>query len=330
MPENRVDQMTVIPHFRPMSRSIGIFLYPDFQLLDAAGPVTAFEIAGRFAPDAYRMTVLSIAGGAVRSSSGIAIDTGPVADASPVDTIVVVGGEGSRAAMRCETSTGWLHHAAGKARRICSVCSGAFLLAAAGLLGGRRATTHWRRAEQLQRQFPNVRVEPDRIHVRDGEVWTSAGISAGIDLALALIADDLGETVARRVAQEMVVYYRRPGGQSQFSALAELGGDATAFSSLFDWMRANLSQRLTIEDLAARMAMSPRNFSRAFTRDVGVGPAKAVERLRLEAARERVENSREPIERIAASTGFRDPERMRRAFVRAFGQPPQAMRRLRS
>ncbi|GGB23012.1 AraC family transcriptional regulator [Sphingomonas metalli] len=313
-----------------MPRVVGLFLYPDFQLLDAAGPMTAFEIAGRSIPDAYQPTVLSLAGGPVRSSSGIAIDTVPVAACGPVDTFVVVGGDGCRVAMRCEASTGWLRQLAGRTRRMCSVCSGAFLLAAAGLLDGRRATTHWRHADQLRRQFPGVRVEPDRIHVRDDTVWTSAGISAGIDLALALIADDLGEAVARRVAQEMVVYYRRPGGQSQFSALAELGGDATPFSQLFDWMRANLSQRLTIEDLSARMAMSPRNFSRAFTREVGTGPAKAVERLRLEAARERVENSREPIEQIAAGTGFRDPERMRRAFVRAFGQPPQALRRLRT
>lgn len=183
-------------------------------------------------------------------------------------------------------------------------------------------------AEQLQRLFPAVRVEADRVHICDGAIWTSAGISAGIDLALALIAEDLGEPVARRVAQEMVVYYRRPGGQSQFSALAELGGDATTFSPLFDWMRSHLSERLTVEQLAEHMAMSPRNFSRAFVRVVGISPAKAVERLRLEAARERVENSREPIEKIAASTGFCDPERMRRAFVRHFGQPPQAIRRV--
>lgn len=310
-----------------MTRSVAIFLYPDFQLLDAAGPVTAFEIAGRIAPAFYRLAVLSITGGPVRSSSGIAIDTRSVADADAPDTILVVGGEGSRAAMRSDAIIAWLRGIVVESRRMCSVCSGAFLLAAAGLLEKRRATTHWRRAEQLQRLFPDVRVEPDRLHVRDGGVWTSAGISAGIDLALALIADDLGESVARQVAQEMVVYYRRPGGQSQFSALAELGGEGRTFSPLFDWIRANLSQRLTVEDLAARMAMSPRNFSRTFTREVGVAPAKAVERLRLEAARERVENSREAIERIAATTGFRDPERMRRAFVRAFGQPPQALRR---
>lgn len=210
------------------------------------------------------------------------------------------------------------------------MCSGAFALAAAGLLEGRRAATHWRRAEELARLFPRIAVEPDAIHVRDGEVWTSAGITAGIDLALALIAEDLGEAAAKRVAQEMVVYYRRPGGQSQFSALAELGGEATSFSRLLDWMRAHLTEPLTVERLAAEAAMSPRNFSRAFTRAVGVSPAKAVERLRLDVARERVEASWEPIEQIAKSTGLHDPERMRRAFLRAFGQPPQAMRRNKS
>lgn len=325
-----IDGMTVIPHFLPMARAVGIFLYDGFQLLDAAGPISAFEIAGRMAPDAYSLTIVSIMGGKVRSSSGVTLDSVAAEGVSRSDTLVVVGGEGSRTAMQCSDGLAYLRREAEQVRRMCSVCSGAFVLAAAGMLDGRRATTHWRRAEQLRRHFPAVLIEPDHIHVRDGAIWTSAGITAGIDLALALIADDLGEAVARAVAQEMVVYYRRPGGQSQFSALAELGGDATTFSSLLDWMRAHLAERLTVEVLADRMAMSPRNFARAFMREVGVSPAKAVERLRLEAARERVEHSREPIERIAAATGFHDPERMRRAFIRHFGQPPQAMRRLRA
>lgn len=310
-----------------MTKNIGIFLYEDFQLLDACGPITAFEIAGRVKPNAYRLTIMSIPGGAVRSSSGASIDSVPASAVAPIDTLIVSGGNGSRDAMQCPENVAFFRDRASNVRRLCSVCSGAFLLAAAGLLDGRHVTTHWRRAKQLQDLFPNVRVDIDRIHIRDGKIWTSAGISAGIDLALALIADDLGETVARQVAREMVVYYRRPGGQSQFSALADLGGDATAFSSLFDWMRSHLAERLTVEQLAEFMAMSPRNFSRAFSSVVGTSPAKAVERLRLEAARERVESSREPIEQIATTTGFRDPERMRRAFLRNFGQPPQAIRR---
>lgn len=310
-----------------MARMIGIFLFDRFQLLDASGPITAFEIATRMADDAYRLVILSLDGGAVVSSAGVALATMPAGEAGPLDTLLVAGGDGSREAMRCADSLAWLRARAAAVCRVASVCSGAFLLAAAGLLDGRRAATHWRRAADLQRLFPRVRVEPERMHVRDGNVWTSAGISAGIDLALALIADDLGEALARRVAQEMVVYYRRPGGQSQFSALANLGGDITAFSPLLDWMRANLAEPLTVERLAARTAMSPRNFSRAFARAVGASPAKAVERLRLEVARERVEHSREPIEQIATAVGFRDPERMRRAFVRTLGQPPQALRR---
>ena len=311
-----------------MPRTIALFLYPDFQILDACGPITSFEIGGRMAGDAYRLILLSATGGPVRSSAGVEMTTIATQDADMIDTLILVGGNGSRDAMRDAAVLACLRDLAATVRRLCSVCSGAFLLAGAGMLDGRRATTHWRRAGLLSRLFPKVIVEPDRIHIRDGNIWTSAGITAGIDLSLALIAEDLGEDLARRVAQEMVVYYRRPGGQSQFSALAELGGDSAQFAPLLDWIRAHLDQQLTVESLAAESAMSPRNFSRAFTREMGMSPAKAVERLRLEVARERVENSPEPIEKIAARLGFHDPERMRRAFLRAFGQPPQAMRRL--
>ena len=214
-----------------------------------------------------------------------------------------------------------------RCRRIASVCSGAFLLAAAGLLDGRRATTHWSRSQQFARRFPNVRLEPDRIFVRDGAIWTSAGITAGIDLALAMIAEDLGEAIARRTAQQLVVYRRRPGGQSQFSALLEMERPDGRFGALLGWARERLAEPLCVERLAERAAMSPRNFARAFAAETGVTPARAVERLRVEAARERVEADGGPIDAIAGETGFGDPERMRRAFLRAFGQPPQALRR---
>lgn len=311
-----------------MPRTIGLYLYEDFQLLDACGPITSFEIAGRMAGDAYRLILLSTLGGPIRSSSGVALETIAADRTGTIDTLIVVGGNGSRDAMRDEATVAFLRQGTSAVRRLCSVCSGAFLLAGAGALDGRRATTHWRRAKLLARLFPKVMVDPDRIHIRDGHVWTSAGITAGIDLALALIAEDLSEDLARRVAQDMVVYYRRPGGQSQFSALADLGGDGAQFAPLLDWIRAHLDQRLTVETLAAEAAMSPRNFSRTFTREIGMSPAKAVERLRLEVARDRVESSAAPIEKIAATLGFHDPERMRRAFLRAFGQPPQAMRRI--
>lgn len=311
-----------------MPRTVGLFLYDNFQLLDACGPITSFEIAGRMANDAYRLILLSAKGGAIRSSSGVALDTVLADDAGDIDTLLVAGGGGSRDAMRDPANVAFLHKAAQNVRRLCSVCSGAFLLAGAGTLDGRRVTTHWRQAPLLARLYPKVIVEPDRIHIREGHIWTSAGISAGIDLSLALIAQDHGEGIARAVAQEMVVYYRRPGGQSQFSALGQIGGDAAQFAPLLDWIRAHLDRKLTVDTLAAQAAMSPRNFSRAFTRDMGISPAKAVERLRLEVARERVESTQSPIEQVAASLGFHDPERMRRAFLRAFGQPPQAMRRL--
>src|SRR5215472_7679832 len=311
-----------------MTHTIGILIYPEFQLLDAAGPIAAFELAARpTAPPAYRLRILGPAAGAVASSSGAALLAEPFAAAGPLDTLIITGGRGSRHAMRCEGALAFLRDAAFGAARIASVCSGAFLLAAAGLLDGRRATTHWRVAAELGKSFPQVHVSPDRIFVRDGRIWTSAGISAGIDLALALIAEDLGEAAAKRTAQELVVYYRRPGGQSQFSALLELDGSAGRFAPLLAWAREHISEPLSVERLADRAAMSPRHFARAFAAEAGVTPAKAVERLRLEAARERIESGSDPIDRVAQLTGFGDPERMRRAFIRAFGQPPQSLRR---
>ncbi|WP_066698622.1 GlxA family transcriptional regulator [Sphingobium amiense] len=312
-----------------MTKVVGIVLYDHFQLLDASGPIAAFEIANEMVPGAYRLITISIHGGRVGSSSGLGVDSISFDEVDRLDTVLVVGGSGGPEVEKCPESMAFLRKCAAQAHHLCSVCSGAFLLAAAGVLEGRRVTTHWRLADELQKRYPQLKVEVDRIYVRDGSIWTSGGVSAGIDLALALIADDLGEQVARQVAQDMVVYYRRPGGQSQFSALAELSGEESIFSSLLEWIRSHLSERLTVEQMADHVAMSPRNFSRAFARAIGVSPAKAVERLRLEAARERVENSREPIEQVAAATGFSDPERMRRAFIRAFGQPPQGLRRAR-
>lgn len=323
-----------------MTRTIDILIFPDFQLLDAAGPITAFEAAGRalpgneasfrLSPSAYRLRVVAREAGPVISSSGVqmvAAQWHKDWDAAALDTLIVAGGWGTRAASACPETLAYVRAAAGLARRVASVCSGAFVLAAAGLLDGRRATTHWARAAEFARTYPQIRVVPDRIFVRDGAVWTSAGITAGIDLALALAADDLGEEAARRAAQQLVVYHRRPGGQSQFSALLEADRPGSRFSPLLAWAGERLNERLPVERLAERAAMSPRHFARAFVAETGMTPAKAVERLRLEASRERVENGSEPIELVAAGTGFGDPERMRRAFIRAFGQPPQALRR---
>jgi transcriptional regulator GlxA family with amidase domain len=309
-----------------MTRRLAMVIFPGFQLLDAAGPIAAFEIAGRYQPGAYDLEVLAAEGGETASSAGVAMRARAL-HAGPWDTIMIAGGDGTRSLPQLAAIVSWLKRAAPAARRVTSVCSGAYLLAEAGLLDGRRATTHWGRSDDFARRYPKVRLEPDRIFVRDGQVWTSAGITAGIDLALSLIEADLGELVARRTAQQLVVHQRRPGGQSQFSALLDDGGVHGRFAGLMDWMRERLAEPLGVERLAAQAAMSPRNFARAFAAETGLTPAKAVERLRLEAARTRVEAGHEPIDRVAEAVGFGDPERMRRAFLRSFGQPPQALRR---
>jgi transcriptional regulator GlxA family with amidase domain len=315
-----------------MARTIGVLVFPEFQLLDAAGPIAAFELAGEptgggSAPPPYCLRLYARDGGAVVSSSGAALTAEPFAAAAHIDTLMVAGGRGVEAALRCARTLAFVRAAGTAARRVASVCTGAFLLAAAGLLDERRATTHWRFAADLARRYPRLRVEPDHIFVRDGTVWSSAGITAGIDLALALIGDDLGDEAAKRVARQLVVYHRRPGGQSQFSALLELDRPDGRFGALLAWAREHLAEPLPVERLAAQAAMSPRHFARAFVAETGATPARAIEHLRLEMARARIEGRGEAIERIAAATGFRDPERMRRAFIRAFGQPPQALRR---
>ena len=307
-----------------MTRRIAVVIHPGFQLLDVAGPTTAFEIAERFRAGSYDLTLLAPGGGQVESSSGLSLSAHPLRKGR-FDTVIVSGGEIIRSMAALQAIVGWLKRT--KPRRIASVCSGAFLLAEAGLLDGRSATTHWDSTDHFARRYPKVTLDAERIFIRDGNVWTSAGISAGIDLALALIEDDLGPEVARRTAQQLVVHQRRPGGQSQFSALVELGGRTGRFVELIDWMRAHLAEPLTVERLADRAAMSPRNFARAFTAETGATPAKAVERLRLETARTAVEAGHAPLDRIAEVAGFGDPGRMRRAFLRSFGQPPQALRR---
>jgi transcriptional regulator GlxA family with amidase domain len=313
----------------PKPRAIAFLIFDDFQLLDAAGPISAFEMPMRgMNPPPYAVSVIAMRAGPVPSSCGVALTAEAIPRAARYDTLIVAGGVGTREAMADKRTLAFVKAQGTSARRICSVCSGAYVLAAAGVLDGKQATTHWRRTPDFRARFPAVKLDPDRIYTRDGKVWTSAGISAGIDLALALIADDLGEDVARKSAQELVVYHRRPGGQSQFSALLDIERAEGRFTELLAWARERLDEPLSVDDLAAQACMSPRNFARAFVAETGVTPARAVERLRLEAARERVEHSAEPIDAIAHDAGFGDPERMRRAFLRAFGQPPQALRRL--
>lgn len=315
-------------------RTIGVVIFDGFQLLDAAGPISAFEMPMRgLDPPPYDLKVVAplphgCKAGPVRASCGVEMMAEAMPREPKFDTLIVAGGAGTREAMQDQRLLALVRASAKASRRLCSVCSGAYVLAAAGVLDGKRATTHWRRTPDFQKRFPNVKLEPDCIYTHDGKIWTSAGITAGIDLALALIADDLGEEAARRSAQELVVYHRRPGGQSQFSALLDIERTEGRFTKLLGWMRERLAEPLTVEQLAEQANMSPRNFARAFAAETGVTPAKAVERLRLETAREQVEHSPDPIDVIARDAGFGDPERMRRAFVRAFGQPPQALRRL--
>ncbi|HEV7689931.1 MAG TPA: GlxA family transcriptional regulator [Hyphomonadaceae bacterium] len=311
-----------------VARKIGVMIFDDFQLLDAAGPISTFEMPSRLKPAPYEIQIIAPEPGQVRSSSGASMYADPLPRDPKYDTLIVSGGWGTRKAMLDPKVQQFILKAAKSARRVCSVCSGAYILAAAGLLDGKRATTHWRRTPDFQQRFPKVKLEPNCIYTRDGKVWTSAGITAGIDLSLALIADDLGEDISRSAAQELVVYHRRPGGQSQFSAMLEIERTQGRFTPLLAWMRERLDEPLSVEDLAHQSNMSPRNFARAFAAETGVTPAKAVERLRLETAREQVENSHDPLDQIALHSGFRDPERMRRAFLRSFGQPPQALRRL--
>jgi len=309
-----------------MTRHVGFLLFPDFQLLDAAGPISAFGIAARYAPGSYRLRVIARRPGAVASTSGASMNAGGLPRAATLDTLLIAGGEGSLAAARDPQLLRYVRRCGEQARRVASVCSGAYVLAATGLLDGRPATTHWGRSADFARRFPKVRLDADRIFVKSGKFWTSAGITAGIDLALAMIAEDVGESVARKVARQLVVYYRRPGGQSQFSTLLELERADGRFAPLLDFVRSHLTHRLSVDELAAEACMSPRNFARAFQSETGTSPARAVMRLRAETARARLESGRHSVQSVAAACGFGDPERMRRAFVILFGQPPSVLR----
>ncbi len=313
-----------------MARRITFLIYPDFQLLDAAGPIAAFEIAERFSPGSYALRVVAAKPGLVGSSSGISMQASSFGRAAIVDTLVVAGGYGSRTAAECAKTRKFVLACAARARRVTSVCSGSYVLAAAGLLDGKCATTHWSRTADFARRFPKVRVDPDRIFVKQGPIWTSAGITAGIDLSLALIAEDVGDDVARRTAQQLVVYYQRPGGQSQFSPLLEMERADGRFAALLDHVRNHLQQRLSVTELADFSCMSPRHFSRMFHAEIGLSPAKAVERLRVDTARAALQSGAQSIQRVALACGFRDSERMRRSFVRVLGTVPAALKRRRA
>jgi transcriptional regulator GlxA family with amidase domain len=311
-----------------MTRKIGFLVFPEFQILDLTGPLAAFEMPGRsMAPKPYRLQVLSESGGLVKSSSGLTVVTEKIGS-SRFDTVIAIGGLGAFRASRSPRLKAFVRRAAKNCRRVTSVCSGTFILAAAGLLDGLRATTHWSAAGLLQRQYPGIRIESDRIFVKQGSIWTAAGVTAGIDLALALIEEDLGSEAAKAAARQLVVYYRRPGGQSQFSTLLDLEATSDRVQRALSYARAHLGKVISVEQLAKAASLSPRQFGRLFLAETGQTPAKAVEKLRAELAKTQIEQSDEPIESIARVVGFSDPERMRRAFIRTYGQPPQALRRI--
>jgi len=314
-----------------MNRRVVFVVYPGLQILDLTGPLEVFSSANRRAGgSAYTTEVVSADGGTVRASCGL--DVGARRSLrtcrGPIDTLVVVGGDGTRQAIHDDRLIAWIRAAAGRARRVTSVCSGSFLLARAGLLDGRRATTHWTRCTELAQLFPSVTVEGDPIFVRDGNVWTSAGVTAGMDLALALVEDDLGADLARDVARWLVLFVQRPGGQAQFSAqLAAQRPRRTSLRHLESWMADHLAADLSVPVLAARSGMSTRNFARTFRRETGVTPAAYVETVRVEAARRLLETSPRGVADIAQACGFGTVETMHRVFRRTLDVTPGDYRR---
>jgi transcriptional regulator GlxA family with amidase domain len=305
--------------------SVAFVVFEGFQSM-ALAAMPVFEYANFSAGEAlYDVRVISEDGRTLRASGGLSVGT-EAFDERVFDTVIVVGGD-AILEQAPEGVLDYLRASAQTARRTASICSGAFVMAQAGLLEGRRATTHWAYARQLQERFPSIKVEADRIYVIDGSIWTSAGMTAGIDLALAMVEKDHGAELARSVAQKLVMYHRRAGGQSQHSALLELEPKSDRIQTVLGYAREHLAETLSVEQLADVASLSPRQFSRAFRAETGHSPAKAIENLRLEAARQMLERGRLTLDQIAQETGFSDPRRMREAFLRAFGQPPQVIRR---
>ena len=305
-------------------RRIGIVVFPGFQLISLAA-VPVFELANALRETPiYDVRLISEAGGAVRSSGGVSVQTEAMGQPR-FDTILVVGGA-SRLPVG-SAMVDFIKSAATTSRRVTATCTGAFVLAAAGLLDGKRATTHWQYAVALRQGYPRVHVEEDRIFIKDGAVWTSAGMTAVLDLALAMIEDDVGRDISRAVARQLVVYHRRAGGQSQHSTLLELEPKSDRVQSALEFAKRHLRENLSVEQLADIAHLSPRQFGRVFLMETGKSPAKAVEQLRIEAARLMLEDGRHSIEDVVRETGFSNRERLRRAFLRTLGQPPQAVRR---
>jgi transcriptional regulator GlxA family with amidase domain len=304
---------------------IGFVVFPNFHLLGFAA-ITAFETANiALGTPSYEITLLSETGGMITASAGFRVETQAFSDAV-FDTVLF--GSGIETDITSPGLMAFVRRALETSRRVAAPCTGAFILAEAGVLDGRRATTHWRFAGDLQRRFPKVAVEEDQIFIVDGSIWTSAGMAATIDLALAMIEKDHGPEVSHTVARKLVVYHQRSGGQSQFSKLLELAPKSDRIQKAIDYANANLRKALSVEELAEVAALSPRQFSRAFSAETGQSPAKAVEHLRVEAAKLMLEQGRHSMDVIAEQVGLVDRDRMRRAFMRTLGPSPQVIRRV--
>jgi transcriptional regulator GlxA family with amidase domain len=321
------------PRFSPNPvRVIEVLAYPAVQLLDVTGPVQVFAsandlIAGTGGARPYELKVVAPGNKGVTASAGVTLAAGPLSKPDePLDTLLVAGGEGVEAAIENVALVDWVQQRATQARRVASVCTGAFMLAAAGMLDGRRAATHWKYCAQFAQRFPTVRVESDPIFVCDDSVWTSAGVTAGIDLALALVEEDHGRAVALAVARYLVVFLKRPGGQAQFSEALALQAADDEFGALHDWIGKHLASDLSLSVLADQAGMSERSFSRHYAEATGQTPARAIERLRVEAARRLLSESRLPVKRIARRCGFGSEETMRRSFHRLIDITPQDYR----
>jgi len=317
-------------------RHVAILIYPEAQSLDFIGPLEVFAAAqtliadtGRTEPG-YRVTVAGLDDAPIVTSSGVRIvPASSLAELPrPIDTLIVPGGAGSAGVSADGALLEWLRTVAPSTRRVSSVCTGAFVLAAAGLLDGRRATTHWASAARLAKMYPAVEVDPDPIYVRDGKVWTSAGVTAGMDLALAMVEEDLDREAALTIARHLVLFLRRPGNQSQFSAtLAAQEPEREPLREVRRHVLEHVCDDLSVEALAELAHMSPRHFARAFAAETGVTPGRYVERVRVEAARRALEDTAQPIAAVATASGFGTPETMRRSFLRALGVAPAEYRR---
>jgi len=314
-----------------MTRHVVLLVYDGFNLLDLSGPLQTFATANRLAPASdtppYRLTVASAHGGLVSSGADLAVDTQAVAllDEAPIDTLLVAGGCRGEEFDHPVELEHWIARHAPRARRVCSVCSGAFVLAGAGVLRGRRVATHWAWAKPLQAAYPSIDVDAAPLFVRDGAVCTSAGVTAGIDMSLALVEEDLGHAHAMAVAAYIVVFLRRGGGQAQFSEPLKAQRRASDFASLHAWMAGHLAESITVDDLADRAQMSRRSFARTYRAKVGCTPARMLETMRVEAACRQLASGGHSLKTIAAQCGLRDAQALRRVFLRRLGVLPSAV-----